>query len=117
MRDDLSRFGNPIERMIDSNVEIKIIYGGSHKRDEKEAKNFKDFSNVELLPISDYPFHTSMLIYTKKDEKLKLALTRKIDSRSKDDSFFRPEDNEKLIKEIINKIDFYKFELNEILLK
>ena len=38
MRDDLSRFGNPIERMIDSNIEIKIIYGGSHKRDEKEAK-------------------------------------------------------------------------------
>lgn len=117
MNSDLSSFGNPVDRMYNTKVDIKIVYGGAHSRDKIEAENFSGFSNVTLLPIQNYPFHTSLLIYTKKGEKLKEALTRKIDSRSKDDHFFRPNNNEILICEILNKVDIYEFELNEILLK
>ncbi|WP_347455429.1 hypothetical protein [Acinetobacter thermotolerans] len=117
MNDDLVKFGNPINRLNESNIDIQIVYGGAHHRDKLEAENFSKFSNVILSPIKDYPFHTSLLIYTKKGEKLKQALTRKIDSKSKDDQFFRPENNEQLILELLNKIEFYNYDLNDILLK
>lgn len=116
MQFNLQKYGSPMNRMGDSTIEINIIYGDCHSRDRKEAEKFAKFKNVELMPLNEYPFHTSVLLYTKKGALLEKALTNKAAMQTKDDIFFAQENDSILTQQIVGKINEYNFDLNEILL-
>lgn len=115
---DLVEFGNPLNRMnsLNPNVEIDIIYGGNHERDKKEAEAFKGYDNVNLQPILGYPFHTSIMLYTKKGEALLKGISNRAIAAHKDDLFFEVKSHDVLVEQILKEVDNYNYDLNPILL-
>lgn len=100
---------------ISENIQISIIYGALNQKDAAEAQRLQNIQSVKLMPIPDYPFHTSLLLYSKKGDSLKKAFTQKIHSKNKDDEFFRPENNEKLIQSFLCKLETMNYDLHDVL--
>ena len=114
--EDLKMFGNPIKRIDEVDIKVNIIYGSDHERDGIEAEKYIGVKNVTLKPLLDYPFHTSILMYTKKGDSLVKALSNKTAAANKDDQFFKPENNDVLVNQILNNIHKYDLDLNDLLL-
>lgn len=112
----LLNYGNIEKRILNSDLDIHIVYGDAHPRDKFEAERLANYSNVSLRPIMNYPFHTSVLLYTRKGESLINALTNKVHSLNKDDAFFVPENNDKLVNDFISVANNYHYDLNELIL-
>ncbi|MDP1369193.1 hypothetical protein Q8G42_00110 [Acinetobacter lwoffii] len=120
IKNDLEKHGNleQLNSEITDNINILAIYGELHERDEKECLRMKSFNCIELKPIESYPFHTSILLFTKKGEALIKGLTSRFDDNTvkNDDNFFAPQNSEELAKNFINSIDRYNYELSDYLI-
>lgn len=109
------RYGNLDELLKFKYVNIKIVYGDLNNKDELEAMRLNRVSGIDFMPIPNYPFHMSLMLYTKKNHELCQAFTKKIYTRNKDDEFFRPKNNELLIRKFLKIADNYNYDLNSLI--
>lgn len=119
IQSDLENYGNleKINAKMTNNIKIFTFYGEFHERDKKECLRVVGFNGVELKPVVDYPFHTTILLFTKKGDALINGLTARFSATVKtDDDFFAPENADELTQKFLKSIDQHHYNLNDYLL-
>ena len=116
---DLKKYGNleKIQHDTDDNIKISVIYGDSHERDTIECQRINACSAISYVPVPNYSLHSTLLIFTKKNEELVKAMTSRFTSTTKtDDDFFTPQNVDEITQDFLKSIDKYQYDLKDYLI-